>query len=258
MVKYLFLSIVVGFFFGLAGSYIRLNMFELPVTEISNTEVKEFNQSAAPSADSPSLSTGSNDIKKDLSAAGPSNEERIKSRTDSPSENKSQNSPNAEELRNVLQELGIDVIEEVNLETLIERFGPLLESQNNLERNRRNGQSIDNVESTDLIGAEGQMPSPEKIRENLKAMGIEIPPNVNIEDFIKNFQFPVANDVRGDDPAGGTPPNGTPMRGPGNGAPDVNVLRVLLDRAGISVPENASREELIQLMRENGIGRGRP
>jgi len=68
MVKYLFLSLVVGFFFGLAGSYIRLNMFELPLTEISNTEVKEFNQSASPSADSPSLSTGSNDIKKDLSA----------------------------------------------------------------------------------------------------------------------------------------------------------------------------------------------
>lgn len=245
MVRYLFLSVVVGFFFGLAGSYIRLNMFELPVTEISNTEVEEFNQSTSPSMDSPSLSTEPNDIKKDPSGAGPSNEERIKSRTDSPSENKSQNSPNAEELKNVLQELGIDVTEEVDLETLIERFGPLLESQNNLERNPRNGQSIDNVDLTDLIGAEGQMPSPEKIRENLKAMGIEIPPNVNIEDFIKDFQLPVANDIRGDSPRSGGPP-------------DENMLRVLLDRAGISVPENASREELIQLMRENGIGRGRP
>ena len=248
MVKYLFLSVVVGFFFGLAGSYMRLNIFELPVTEISNTEVKEFSQPTSPSGNSPSLSTEPNDIKKDPTGADLSNEERIDSRTDSPRENKSQNSPNAEELRNVLQELGVDVTEEVDLETLIERFGPLLESQNNLERNPRNDQSIDNVESTDLIGMEGQMPSSEKIRENLEAMGIEIPANVNIEDFIKDFQLPVGNDIRG-----GAPPGGGP---PGGGPPNENMLRVLLDRAGISVPENASREELIQLMRENGIGRG--
>ncbi|MCL0031369.1 hypothetical protein M1N55_04985 [Dehalococcoidia bacterium] len=244
MVKYLFLSVVVGFFFGLAGSYMRLNIFELPVTEISNTEVKEFSQASSPSGDSPSLSTKPNDIKQSPTGAGSSNEEKINSITDSSRENKSQNSPNAEELRNVLQELGIDVTEEIDLETLIERFGPLLESQNNLERNPGNGQSPDNVQLTDLIGAEGQMPTPEKIRENLEAMGIEIPANVNIEDFIKDFQPPVGNDIRGGGPSGGGPPN-------------ENMLRALLGRAGISVPENASREELIQLMRENGIGRGR-
>ena len=243
MVKYLFLSVVVGFFFGLAGSYMRLNIFELPVTEISNTEVKEFSQSTSPSGNSPSLSTKPNDIKKDPNGTGLSNEEITNSRTDSTRENKSQNSPNAEELKNVLQELGIDVTEEVDLETLIERFGPLLESRNNLERNPRNDQSLDNVELTDLIGAEGQMPSPEKIRENLEAMGIEIPANVNIEDFIKDFRPPVGNDIRGNTPPGGGPPN-------------ENMIRILLDRAGISAPGNASREELIQLMRENGIGRG--
>ena len=234
MIKYLFLSVVIGFFFGLVGSYMRLNI--LPVTEISDTEVKEFSQFTPPSGDSSSLSTKPNDIKIDPTRTNLSNEDK-------------KNSPNAEELRDVLQEIGIDVTEDVDLEMLIERFGPLLESQNNLELNSRNDQSLDNMELTDLIDEDGQMPSPDKIRENLEAIGIEIPANINIEDFIKDFQPPVGNNREG-----GGPPDGGP---PGGGPPNENMLRLLLDRAGVSVPENATFEELIQLMRENGIGRGR-
>lgn len=234
MIKYLFLSVVIGFFFGLVGSYMRLNIF--PVTEISDTEVKEFSQFTPPSGDSSSLSTKPNDIKIDPTRTNLSNEDK-------------KNSPNAEELRDVLQEIGIDVTEDVDLEMLIERFGPLLESQNNLELNSRNDQSLDNMELTDLIDEDGQMPSPDKIRENLEAIGIEIPANINIEDFIKDFQPPVGNNREG-----GGPPDGGP---PGGGPPNENMLRLLLDRAGVSVPENATFEELIQLMRENEIGRGR-
>ena len=229
MIKYLFLSVVIGFFFGLVGSYMRLNIF--PVTEISDTEVKEFSQFTPPSGDSSSLSTKPNDIKIDPTRTSLSNEDK-------------KNSPNAEELRDVLQEIGIDVTEDVDLEMLIERFGPLLESQNNLELNSTNDQSLDNMELTDLIVEDGQMPSPDKIRENLEAIGIEIPANINIEDFIKDFQPPVGNNRENGGPPGGGPPN-------------ENTLRLLLDRAGVSVPENATFEELIQLMRENGIGRGR-
>lgn len=234
MIKYLFLSVVIGFFFGLVGSYMRLNIF--PVTEISDTEVKEFSQFTPPSGDSSSLSTKPNDIKIDPTRTSLSNEDK-------------KNSPNAEELRDVLQEIGIDVTEDVDLEMLIERFGPLLESQNNLELNSRNDQSLDNMELTDLIDEDGQMPSPDKIRENLEAIGIEIPANINIEDFIKDFQPPVGNNREG----GGPPDGGLP----GGGPPNENMLRLLLDRAGVSVPENATFEELIQLMRENEIGRGR-
>ena len=230
MIKYLFLSVVIGLFFGLVGSYMRLNIF--PVTEISDTEVKEFSQFTPSSGDNSNLSIEPNEIKIDPTRRSLSNEDK-------------KNSPNTEDLRNVLQEIGIDVTEDVDLEMLIKRFGPLLESQNNLELNSINDQSLDNMELTDLIdGGDGQILSPDKILENLEAIGIEIPPNINIEDFIKDFQPPVGNNREDGGPPSGGPPN-------------ENMLRLLLDRAGVSVPENASYEELIQLMRENGIGRGR-
>ncbi|MBI20759.1 MAG: hypothetical protein CL780_00740 [Chloroflexi bacterium] len=119
----------------------------------------------------------------------------------------------------LLKEDDVPLAEEMSARDLINRLSPLFEEGNN------------------------EIPTLEEINKTLKTLGIEISDDISIEEIISEFQPEINNflENRGQNPTGPNIP--------------IESLRQRLLRFGIEVPENASREELMRILRENAPAR---
>ena len=109
--------------------------------------------------------------------------------------------------------------EDMTVEDLINRFSPLLEEGNN------------------------EIPTLEEINKTLEALGIEMSDDISVEEIISEFQPGINNFLENSEQN---------PRGPNI---PIEFLRQRLLRFGIEVPENASREELMRILRENAPAR---
>ena len=115
----------------------------------------------------------------------------------------------------LLKEDDVPLTEEMSTRDLINRLSPLFEEGNN------------------------EIPALEEINKTLETLGIEISDDISIEEIISEFQPDINNflENREQNPRGPNIP--------------IESLRQRLLRFGIEVPENASREELMRILREN-------
>lgn len=119
----------------------------------------------------------------------------------------------------LLKEDDVPLAEEMSARDLINRLSPLFEEGNN------------------------EIPTLEEINKTLETLGIEISDDISIEEIISEFQPDINNflENREQNPRGPNIP--------------IESLRQRLLRFGIEVPENASREELMRILRENAPAR---
>ena len=119
----------------------------------------------------------------------------------------------------LLKEDDVPLTEEMSTRDLINRLSPLFEEGNN------------------------EIPTLEEINKTLETLGIEISDDISIEEIISEFQPDINNflENREQNPRGPNIP--------------IESLRQRLLRFGIEVPENASREELMRILRENAPAR---
>lgn len=119
----------------------------------------------------------------------------------------------------LLKEDDVPLTEEMSTRDLINRLSPLFEEGNN------------------------EIPALEEINKTLETLGIEISDDISIEEIISEFQPDINNflENREQNPRGPNIP--------------IESLRQRLLRFGIEVPENASREELMRILRENAPAR---
>lgn len=119
----------------------------------------------------------------------------------------------------LLKEDDVPLAEEMSTRDLINRLSPLFEEGNN------------------------EIPALEEINKTLETLGIEISDDISIEEIISEFQPDINNflENREQNPRGPNIP--------------IESLRQRLLRFGIEVPENASREELMRILRENAPAR---
>ena len=119
----------------------------------------------------------------------------------------------------LLKEDDVPLTEEMSTRDLINRLSPLFEEGNN------------------------EIPTLEEINKTLETLGIEISDDISIEEIISEFQPDINNflENREQNPRGPNIP--------------IESLRQRLLRFGIEVPENASREELLRILRENAPAR---
>ena len=119
----------------------------------------------------------------------------------------------------LLKEDDFPLAEEMSARDLINRLSPLFEEGNN------------------------EIPALEEINKTLETLGIEISDDISIEEIISEFQPDINNflENREQNPRGPNIP--------------IESLRQRLLRFGIEVPENASREELMRILRENAPAR---
>ena len=119
----------------------------------------------------------------------------------------------------LLKEDDVPLAEEMSARDLINRLSPLFEEGNN------------------------EIPALEEINKTLETLGIEISDDISIEEIISEFQPDINNflENREQNPRGPNIP--------------IESLRQRLLRFGIEVPENASREELMRILRENAPAR---
>ena len=119
----------------------------------------------------------------------------------------------------LLKEDDVPLAEEMSTRDLINRLSPLFEEGNN------------------------EIPTLEEINKTLETLGIEISDDISIEEIISEFQPDINNflENREQNPRGPNIP--------------IESLRQRLLRFGIEVPENASREELMRILRENAPAR---
>lgn len=118
-----------------------------------------------------------------------------------------------------LKEDDVPLTEETSVEDLINRLSPVFEEGNN------------------------EIPTLEEINKTLETLGIEMSDDISIEEIISEFQPDINNflENREQNPRGPNIP--------------IESLRQRLLRFGIEVPENASREELMRILRENAPAR---
>ena len=118
-----------------------------------------------------------------------------------------------------LKEDDVPLTEETSVEDLINRLSPIFEEGNN------------------------EIPTLEEINKTLETLGIEMSDDISIEEIISEFQPDINNflENREQNPRGPNIP--------------IESLRQRLLRFGIEVPENASREELMRILRENAPAR---
>ena len=119
----------------------------------------------------------------------------------------------------LLKEDDVPLAEEMSTRDLINRLSPLFEEGNN------------------------EIPALEEINKTLETLGIEISDDISIEEIISEFQPDINNFLENmeQNPRGPNIP--------------IESLRQRLLRFGIEVPENASREELMRILRENAPAR---
>ena len=119
----------------------------------------------------------------------------------------------------LLKEDDVPLTEEMSTRDLINRLSPLFEEGNN------------------------EIPTLEEINKTLETLGIEMSDDISIEEIISEFQPDINNflENREQNPRGPNIP--------------IESLRQRLLRFGIEVPENASREELMRILRENAPAR---
>ena len=119
----------------------------------------------------------------------------------------------------LLKEDDVPLTEEMSTRDLINRLSPLFEEGNN------------------------EIPALEEINKTLETLGIEISDDISIEEIISEFQPDINNflENREQNPRGPNIP--------------IESLRQRLLRFEIEVPENASREELMRILRENAPAR---
>ena len=127
--------------------------------------------------------------------------------------------PRSNESEEVLKEDNALLTEDMTVEDLINRFSPLLEEGNN------------------------EIPTLEEINKTLEALGIEMSDDISVEEIISEFQPGINNFLENSEQN---------PRGPNI---PIEFLRQRLLRFGIEVPENASREELMRILRENAPAR---